>query len=492
MRDYTYYRDSLSEFGIVERVIHPVVTASGLPLGKPQEMVVSEGGQIGQIVSLHEEHARILMFSAKPVFQGEKLARTNKTLTVPVGESLLGHVITPLGAPFAKSESQEKAEEEREIDINPLGIHARSRIHKPFITGTAIVDMMVPLGKGQKELIIGDRKTGKSSFLLTCMKAQIKEGAVVIYAAIGKRKSAIKHLLQLIIEKEQRERVVIVASGSDDSQSLIFLTPFTAMTIAEYFRDKGEDVLVILDDLSVHAKSYRELSLLSENFPGRDSYPGDIFSTHARLLERAGNFLHKEKGDVSITCLPVGETVEGDIAGFIPTNLMGITDGHLFFDSNIFYRGRRPAVNTLLSVSRVGKQTQKPYKRELTRELNAFFALYEKMQTLSHFGSELKQEVKDILAKGDNLLTFFEQDYRVIIPEDIQVIVFCLIWLGFVGGIKQQLISLEYDLNEQKQNKDVVQVFAEILEAQSFGELLHNVTSNKDKILNLWKSKNNS
>ncbi len=491
MKNYTYYRDLLSEFGMVEKLNHPVATLSGLPMGKPHEMVICESGEIGEIMSLHEKYANVLFFSRQPISVGTKLARTNRTVTVPVGNELLGHIITPLGTGFTLSEKIEPGCEEREIDIKPPGIYARSRIHKPFTTGTTIVDVMVPLGKGQKELIIGDRRTGKSSFLFTSMRTQISEGTIVIYAVIGKRKSDIKKLSENIRENNMFQSTVIVAACSDDAPSLIFLTPFTAMTIAEYFRDQGRDVLLILDDLSVHAKVYREISLLSNNFPGRDSYPGDIFYTHARLLERAGNFKHPQKSEVSITCLPVVETVEGDVTGYIPTNSMGITDGHIFFDSNIFYKGQRPAVNMLLSVTRVGKQTQKAAKREMTRELSTFFAEYEKMQNLSHFGSELTENVKNILASGDKLLAFFNQDYHVIIPENVQMIILSLLWLNLIPGSIQSLISLRDDLIASLAIKDNEALFTEILDADSFAHIVKNVASHKDKIFSLWKNREN-
>lgn len=488
MYDFQHYLDSIEEFGIVEEINYPIVVVSGLPGVKPHEMILFETGERGEVFTLAEKRITVLLFSDKPVQAGTRAVRMNAALAIPVGDSLLGQSINPLGEVLHGGILPE-TEELRPIDTLPPGVDKRARIKRQFTTGTVIVDMMVPLGKGQKELVIGDRKTGKSAFLLTTLTHQLHDHSIGIYAAVGKKKNDLKQLSDYFHKTGVADKVVLVASSPDDSPGLIFETPYTAMTIAEYFRDQGRDVVIILDDLSTHAKFYREISLLAGTFPGRDSYPGDIFYTHARLLERAGNFRHT-KGEVSITCLPVVETVEGDFTSYIATNVMGITDGHIFFDSNLFYNGRRPAVNTALSVTRVGKQTQEKAQRDITRELTSFFSLYEKMQNLSHFGSELTDNVKNILATGDKLYRFFNQHYSVIVPLDVQLILFCLIWLSVIDTNQDSLDSIRSNLIAAEQTKEGKLLFAEILTAESFNDLLHNISLQRDNLAELWKKRN--
>lgn len=488
MMKFSYYLDQLQEVGTVLQINHPVVTIRGLPKVKLHELVLFESGQLGETVAIFQDYVEAVVFARESIFPGTKVVRTNKTLSIPLGDKLLGRVVNPFGMSLSNGLPIEGLAQEREIDSAPVGIAKRTMITKPFRTGSIVVDMMVPLGKGQKELVIGDRKTGKSSFLLTTIKNQIHEGAIAIYAAIGKKKSDIKYLIESLEKEQLLERTVIVAAGSNDAPSLIYLTPFSAMTIAEYFRDRGENVLIVLDDLSTHAQFYREMSLILRNFPGRDSYPGDLFYMQARLLERAGNFIHPEKGEVSITCLPVVDTIEGDFTSYIVTTLMGITDGHIFFDNNIFYKGRRPAVNVALSVTRVGRQTQSNVKRDITRELTSFTALYERMQSLSHFGAELTDNVKQILKMGDSIYLFFDQHYTIVVPEEIQLILFCLLWLRFIDPDRGTLRKIRDDLIRQWEEKDVRQLFDEIIkDAVSFNELLRNVSLHKDQILSLWK-----
>ncbi len=417
------------EVGSVQMVSYPICYADGLPSAFPQELVLFETGELGQVVSASTEYVEILSFSPHPVDIGTKVARTGSPLEIPVGEGLLGKAIDPLGRSLYKSQPTGQFEEYRGIETLPPGIEHRAKITEPLVTGVTVVDMMVPLGKGQRELIIGDRKTGKTNFLMQTILNQTRQGTICIYAAIGKKKTDIKHIDDFIKRNNLQDRSMVVASSSTASAGVIYLTPYVAMTLAEYFKDQGRDVLIILDDLSIHAKFYREISLLGKNFPGRNSYPGDIFYTHGRLVERAGNF-ETEHGPVSITCLPVAETVEGDISGYIQTNLMSMTDGHIYFDKDLFAQGRRPAVNTFLSVTRVGRQTQTSVRSGLNRELNSFLTLHEKTQSFVHFGAELSEGVKTTLAMGDKILDFFNQAPERILDLNSQIILFCLIWIG--------------------------------------------------------------
>lgn len=485
MQSFDYYLENLNEFGTVAQVNHPIAIIKGLPKVKLYEVVLFETGQSGQVFALNTDTVEIVLFSQDRVAVGTKVVRTDKHLTIGVGKELLGNIINPLGEEFVTGKPFTFMEE-RPIEDKAPGIAMRSRIKKPLLTGIAIVDMMIPLGKGQKELVIGDRKTGKTSFLFTTLKNQILSGSIAIYAAVGKKNSDIKHVQEILRRQGLLEKTVIVATTSNDSPSQIYITPYTAMTIAEYFRDQGEDVLVVFDDITTHARFYREISLLLKNFPGRDSYPGDIFYAHARLLERAGNFKHPKKGEVAITCLPVVETIEADITNYIGTTLMGITDGHILFDSNIFYHGRRPAINIFLSVTRVGKQTQSDVKRSITRELNSFLALYDKMLNLSHFGAELTDNVKNILSMGEKIQDFFEQHYSVIVPEEVQLVLFSLLWLRLIDPTKTQLHDIRMILVKSYEQDEVKKLFHVLVQANTFNELLRNVSVNKEPIFKLW------
>ncbi len=490
MSPFEIQLQEIKEFGVIQSIVHPIAFVAGLPGASLNELIMFESGDLGQVFLMEENVVHVLVFSSTPLKVGGKCTRTNKFPSIPVGEELLGKIIDPLGNPFSESEEYTRPTETRELEVHPLGIQERSRIKAPFLTGVTIVDMMVPLGKGQKELIIGDRKTGKTSFLLTTIKNQVNSGSIAIYAAIGKKKSDIKAILDYFKREGLENKVVTIATSSYDSPSLIFLTPFAGATLAEYYRDQGKDVVLVMDDLSTHSKFYREISLLAKRFPGRDSYPGDIFYTHARLLERAGNFKHKASGkEVSITMLPVVDIIEGDFAGFIATNLMGMTDGHIFFDSNAYYQGRRPAVNFSLSVTRVGRQSSPKLLRSINRELTAFLTLYQRMQDLSHFGSELTDAVKQVLRTGDVIYKYFEQTDDVIVPPTVQLIMFAMLWLKLYDDptVLESIATYRNNLiiaNAEPANSTL---FSKMVQVDIFNDLLANVSKNRETLLTLAK-----
>lgn len=486
MKSYQYYLKRIGEYGNVSEVHYPIATLVGLPHVKPQEIVIFEDGKLGEVFSLDNNESQILLFSKDPVKTGAQATRTDSAISIPVGNNLLGKIINPLGSSFLDESEIEGLNETIDLDQSVKTIAERKRIKRPFLTGISLVDLLLPLGKGQRELVIGDRKTGKSSFLLTIVKNQILQGALIIYAAIGKKKSDIKKLQEFFVREKIINSTVFVASDPFDSPSLIYTTPYTAMSIAEYFRDQGRDVVVILDDLSTHAKFYREVALLGGRFPGRDSYPGDIFYIHARILERGGNFIHKTKGEVSITVIPVAETVEGDLTGYVATNIMGMTDGHIFFDSDLYYKGRRPAINVSLSVTRVGRQTQTPLKLEINHEITAFLAQYEKIQTFSHFGAELSDKIKTILKTGQKLQALFDQHYTLIVPEGVQIIMLSLIWLHALNDLDDEaLAELRKKLTDIYLDENKNKMFREIMNSENFHDLLLKVSKKKQELLSL-------
>lgn len=475
---------AIGEYGVVYKVNHPIVFIEGLPKVKIHEVVLFENGQKGEVFTINRGKVEARIFSHEPIKIGTKVTRTDQLLSVPVGKELLGHIITPLGEAFDETEKFDKPKELRDLVSKPIGIAGRQKIGTSLATGIALVDLLVPLGRGQRELVIGDRKTGKTSLLLTTIKKQVFEGVVAIYAGIAKKKSDIKRMQKFFVEEKLMDNMVFVATSSYDSPSLIFQTPYAAMSIAEYFRDLGMHTLVILDDLSTHAKIYRELSLLARRFPGRDSYPGDIFYVHSSLLERAGNFKHKDQKDtgVSITCLPVVEIIEGDLAGYISTNLMGITDGHIFLDSNIYYQGMRPAVSIPLSVTRVGRQTLTKLTREVNKKLTTFLSHYDKLQNLSHFGQELTDDVKKDLHIGDMIYDFFKQPYQQIIPTTVQMVLISMILQGMIETkeilekTKKKLVDAFYDRGKQK-------LLYEISNTNDIKVFNENVVKSKDSLL---------
>jgi len=474
----------VGEYGVAVQVNHPIVFIEGLPSVKTNEVLLFETGQKGEVFAITRGKVEARVFSHEPVRVGTKVTRTDTLLSVPVGKELLGHTIDPLGEPIDPSIPFTAPKELRELHVKPGGISTRAKITKPMSTGISLIDLMIPLGIGQRELIIGDRKTGKTSLILTAIKKQVYEGVIVIYAAIAKKKSDIKKLQQFFEQEKIMSNMIIVATSSYDSPSLIYQTPYAAMSIAEYFRDYGLNTLLILDDLSTHAKFYRELSLLAKRFPGRDSYPGDIFYTHSRLLERGGNFKHPTAGEVAISCFPVIEIVEGDFTGYIATNVMGITDGHIYLDSNIYFQGMRPAVNVPLSVTRVGRQTLDKLSREMNKNLTTFLVSYTKLQTISHFGQELTEDVKRQLNQGELINKFFNQPYQLTVPKQVQLIIISLIQQNIIttkedlDKLKKGIISASYDRQHQK-------LIFDITNAKDVKALNENVLKNKDNLLKL-------
>ena len=472
------------EYGIAYHVTHPIVFIEGLPTVKTREIILFEGGQKGEVFSINRGKVEARIFSHDPVKPGSKVTKTNQLLSIPVGKELLGTTINPLGEPLDPSIPFVRPKELRDLDARPIGISGRQKITTPLSTGVSLVDLLLPLGRGQRELIIGDRKTGKTSLLMTTIKKQVYEGVVAIYAAVAKKKSDIKRLQEFFVQEKIMKQIVIVATSSYDSPSLIFQTPYAAMAIAEYFRDQGVHSLIILDDLSTHAKFYRELSLLARRFPGRDSYPGDIFYVHSKLLERAGNFKHPKVKEVSITCLPVIEIVEGDFTGYVPTNVMGITDGHIYLDSNIYYQGMRPAVNIPLSVTRVGRQTLDKLSREVNKHLTTFLSQHAKMQNLSHFGQELSADVKKTLQIGDLVYKFFIQPYQVTVPRRVQLVIIAMILEGIIDTkerleqARTGLIDAYYDRARQK-------LLYELTASHDLKTFNENILKNKDNLIKL-------
>ncbi len=471
MNNFKDYLEANGEVGEVEQVFSSIVYATGLPKLKPNEVVVFENGQLGQVISIQSDRSQILILSHELVRVGEKIARTGESLSINISDEILGRVVDCLGNPL-DGKKNAFGGEKRKIDVAPLKLKDRSLVTDPIETGVSLVDLLIPIGKGQRELVIGDRKTGKTKFFIKTIMNQTRKGNICIYASIGKKIIEIKEMLEALESKEARANTVIVATSAADAPGLVFITPYTAMAIAEYFRDKGRDVVIFFDDLTNHAIYYREISLLARRFPGRSSYPGDVFYIHSKLLERAGNFA---KG--SITAFPVAESIMGDISGYIQTNLMSITDGHVFFDTELSNLGRRPAINPFLSVTRVGQQAQTNLVRELSHELSSFLVTLERLRDFEHFGAELSEDIIQKLALGDRVLNFFDQP-RDVVPINVSVLIVSMLWIGSwrnqnVKDIKLKYGKMidDYNLNGAfRKNIDDL-----ISKSNSFQEMLNNI-----------------
>ena len=484
MNDFNHYLDTYGEIGFVDSSFYSIVYVSGLPQVHPSEIVVFETGDIGQVLTLTPGFSEILLLTNAQLRVGSKVVRTGKSFEVPVGTELLGRVINPLGYPRDKGKVLTSLKT-RLVDTDPPKILERTQVQKPLETGVTLVDLVVPLGRGQRELIIGDRKTGKTEFLLQTILTQASYGTICIYAVIGQKQIDIQKLTEFFQDRKIAKTTIIVASSSSDPSGLIYLTPYTAMAIAEFFRDQGKEVLLILDDLTSHARCYREISLLAKRFPGRSAYPGDIFYLHARLLERAGNFKNG-----SITALPLAESILGDLSGFVQTNLMSMTDGHIFFDIELFNQGKRPAVNPFLSVSRVGHQTQSPLLRDVSREVSIFLVSYERMKQFLHFGAEVGENARKILALGEKLDVFFNQSSEMIIPVTINVVILAALWAGIWNETRKEdlkremesiILTYQTNTNYKKQFDDL------IFSSKLFADLVNYLRRNSEVVTSVLR-----
>ncbi len=456
MEEFEKYLKATGEEGFVEEMSQSIAQVSGLPGAKLSEIVMFEGGEMGQVMGLETERVEVLVLTQMGVKVGARAVRTGGSLKVAVGEEVIGGIMDGLGNWVGGGQEKVPQDRWRPIDVTPLGIAARKKIGRPLETGIALVDLLIPLGRGQRELVMGDRKTGKTNFVLQTILAQSRLGTVCVYAAIGKKNTEIMQAESFFKKTGAIKNLVIVASSSHDMVGEIWLTPYTAMTVAEYFRDKGRDVLLVLDDMTAHAKFYRELSLTARRFPGRESYPGDIFYIHSKLLERAGCFKvgaasadsSGEPKEAAITCLPVVDTVQGDMTGYIQTNLMSMTDGHIFFDSDLYFAGRRPAVNPFVSVTRVGYQTQSHIRRMLGREIVKRLSDYEKTQSFVRFGAELGEAARQVLTMGEHLLKLFNQLMQITVAQDVQTVSAAMVLSGLWDGSEAEVLQDKYDKDE--------------------------------------------
>lgn len=416
-RTGTESRLKVEEYGIVSYIGHGIARVSGLPNIGSEELVTFEGGLLGMALNLDpEDIGVILLDDASGVESGSEVHRTGRVLDTPVGDGLIGRVVDPLGRPLDNL-GPVKFHERAPIESPAPGIMQRSRVEVPLQTGLKVVDALIPIGRGQRELIVGDRQTGKSAIAVDCILNQKDQDVICIYCAIGQRNSSVaKVIADLSNAGAMKYTTVMVASG-ETAAGLQFAAPYAAMTLGEFHMRNGRDALVVLDDLGCHARAYRELSLLLRRPPGRESFPGDIFYIHSRLLERSTRL----RTGGSLTALPIVETEEQNISGYIPTNLISITDGQIYLSPTLFQKGILPAVDAGKSVSRVGGKAQLPAYRAVAGDLRLFYSQFEELEVFSRFGSRLDERTRSTLARGRAVREALKQFQFDPLPPSIQM-----------------------------------------------------------------------
>ncbi|MFL5312103.1 MAG: F0F1 ATP synthase subunit alpha, partial [Myxococcales bacterium] len=378
-------------------------------------------GVVGLAFNLEEDDVGAALFGEwEHVKEGEPVRRTGRVASVPVGEALLGRVVDPLGNPLDGKGAIETSER-RPLEFKAPGVVDRQPVKEPLQTGIKAIDSMIPIGRGQRELIIGDRQTGKTAVATDTIINQKGKDVFCIYVAIGQKQSTVAQVVDKLQKFGSMEYTTVVAANASDAAPLQFLAPYTGVTIGEYFRDHGQHALIIYDDLSKHAVAYRQLSLLLRRPPGREAYPGDVFYLHSRLLERAAK-MSKERGGGSLTALPMIETQAGDVSAYIPTNVISITDGQIFLETDLFYAGQRPAINVGISVSRVGGNAQIKAMKKIAGSLRLELAQYRELAAFAQFGSDLDKSTQETLARGARLTELLKQGQYDPMPVEKQIV----------------------------------------------------------------------
>jgi F-type H+-transporting ATPase subunit alpha len=420
-----------AEVGTVLQVGDGIAKLYGLDAAMSNELLEFPGGVMGIVLNLEEESVgAVLLGDDTGIKEGDLVKRTGRISQLPVGQALLGRVVDPLGRPI-DGKGPIATTETRLIEIIAPGIVARQPVREPLQTGIKAIDAMIPIGRGQRELIIGDRQTGKTAVVIDTIINQKGQNVACMYVAIGQKRSSVARVVKTLQDAGAMDYTIVVSASASDPAPLQFLAPYAGCTMGEYFRDNGKHALVVYDDLSKHATAYRQLSLLLRRPPGREAYPGDVFYVHSRLLERAAK-LGKELGGGSLTALPIIETQAGDVSAYIPTNVISITDGQIYLASDLFYSGIRPAVNVGLSVSRVGGSAQTKAMKKVAGTLRLELAQYREMAAFAQFGGDLDKATQAMLARGARMVELLKQPQYKPLSMARQVIV---IYAGINGYV---------------------------------------------------------
>ena len=425
----------VEETGKVISTADGIANVYGLKNVMAGEMVEFESGERGMALNLEESSVGIVILgTGKGIHEGSSVKRLGRLLRVPVGDALIGRVVNPLGDPI-DAKGPIEASETRFVEEKAPGIMARKSVHEPLQTGLKAIDALVPIGRGQRELIIGDRQTGKTTVAVDTIINQKGQGVVCIYVAIGQKQSTVAQVVKKLEEHGAMEYTMVVNAGASDSAALQFLAPYAGVTMGEYFRDNSRHALIVYDDLSKHAVAYREMSLILRRPPGREAYPGDVFYLHSRLLERAAK-VNDELGAGSLTALPIIETQAGDVSAYIPTNVISITDGQIFLESDLFNSGIRPAINVGLSVSRVGGAAQIKATKQVSGTLRLDLAQYRELQAFAQFASDLDEASRKQLERGQRMVEILKQPPYSPLPVEKQVVVIFAGAKGFLDDVE--------------------------------------------------------
>ncbi|EPA2463631.1 F0F1 ATP synthase subunit alpha, partial [Campylobacter jejuni] len=427
----------IEETGKIISVADGVAKVYGLKNIMAGEMVEFENGDKGMALNLEESSVGIVILGkGEGLKEGASVKRLKKLLKVPVGEALIGRVVNALGEPI-DAKGVINANEYRFVEEKAKGIMARKSVHEPLHTGIKAIDALVPIGRGQRELIIGDRQTGKTTVAVDTIISQRGQGVICIYVAIGQKQSTVAQVVKRLEEHGAMEYTIVVNAGASDPAALQYLAPYTGVTMGEFFRDNAKHALIVYDDLSKHAVAYREMSLILRRPPGREAYPGDVFYLHSRLLERASK-LNDELGAGSLTALPIIETQAGDVSAYIPTNVISITDGQIFLETDLFNSGIRPAINVGLSVSRVGGAAQIKATKQVSGTLRLDLAQYRELQAFAQFASDLDEASRKQLERGQRMVELLKQPPYSPLSVEKQVV---LIFAGTKGFLDDIAVS---------------------------------------------------
>ena len=468
------YKSSLdiSNTGTVLEVGDGIARIYGLSDAMAGELLEFENGTIGMALNLEESNIGAVIFGkTQGIKEGSIVKGLGKVAEVPAGNELLGRVVDALGNPI-DGKGSITADKYMPIERQASGIIARKPVTQPMQTGIKAIDGMFPIGKGQRELIIGDRQTGKTAIAIDAIINQKNNDVLCIYVAIGQKRSTVAQIYKKLEEAGALEYTIIVAATASESAPLQYLAPYSGVAMGEYFMDQGKDVLIVYDDLSKHAVSYREMSLLLKRPPGREAYPGDIFYLHSRLLERAAK-LSDKLGGGSITALPIVETQAGDISAYIPTNVISITDGQIFLETDLFNSGFRPAINAGVSVSRIGGSAQIKAMKQVASKVKLELAQYNELLAFAQFGSDLDKATRDQLNRGSKIMEVLKQPQYSPYKVEEQVISFYCVTNGYFDDIpNEKLRTFEKDLIEAIKNDS--NILSEILEKKSLDDNLKN------------------
>ena len=426
--------------GTVLEIGDGVARVAGLSEVMAGEMVEFENGAMGVALNLEEGEAGVMLLDETGTLgEGSTAKSTGKILSVPVGEGVIGRVLSPLGLPIdGKGAIEAKAYYPVE-KIAP-GVITRQSVNQPLQTGIKAIDALIPIGRGQRELIIGDRQTGKTAIAIDTILNQKGQGVICIYVAIGQKESKVARIVAELTKGGALEYTTVVVAGASDPSALSFIAPYAGCALGEYFMDQGKDVLVIYDDLSKHAVAYRQISLILRRPPGREAYPGDVFYVHSRLLERSAK-LNKDNGGGSLTALPIIETQAGDVSAYIPTNVISITDGQIYLESDLFYKGIRPALNVGLSVSRVGSAAQIKAMKQVSGTLRLDLAQFRELEAFAQFGSDLDEKTRSLIERGRRAVEMLKQPQYAPLPVEKEVAVLYALTRGHVDDIAVDAIN---------------------------------------------------